>query len=56
MVRSLQAVGDVLGTQITFRNPKGETETFPVYTSYDKERQKITFNTLLLTQEKSKLG
>lgn len=31
--------------EVTTINPKGEPETFPVYSSYDKERRKIIFNT-----------
>lgn len=31
--------------EVTTINPKGEPETFPVYTTYDKERGDIVFNT-----------
>jgi general stress protein 26 len=48
-------VEEVLGAQVAFGsfqiaevttiNPKEEPETFPVYTTYDKERAKIIFST-----------
>jgi len=48
-------IEEVLGAQVAFGkyqiaevttiNPGGEPETFPVYTSYDRERQKIIFTT-----------
>jgi pyridoxine/pyridoxamine 5'-phosphate oxidase len=48
-------IEEVLDAQVAFGrcqiaevatiNPNGEPETFPVYTTYDKERRKIIFNT-----------
>jgi len=51
----LRYIEDALGAQVGFGkgqiaevttiNSKGEPETFPVYTTYDKERRKIIFST-----------
>jgi len=55
-------IGEVLGVpgafgkyqiaEITTINPKGEPETFPVYTSYNKERRKIIFKTSIAATRK----